>query len=465
MFADSFLLMGSLDGRIIMNEDIRNNGKMLSGTPWRQILIFSIPILFSGLLQQCYSVVDTIIVGRFLKLEVLTGMGATWALNYIIIAFCQGTGMGIGIPIAQQFGAGNDKKLRCYFYNGLYIAAILAVVMTCFSVGFCRQFLVWMHTSETVIEYAYQYIVVIFAGIPFTILFNTCFGVLMAFGNSKFPSTVMGLSTIFNVILDFLFIIIFRMGVMGASLATVIAEALAGILCFIWLLKKYPILKVQEDEKKPNAEYMKTIVFMSFPMGLQYSVTAIGAVVLQISINKLGDIAVAGYSVGSKVKSFFLCPLNSLGSALATYVGQNYGKGDMDRVRRGVKDTIWLGIIYSCIVIVFAMLAGNQIAGLFIDSSEDSAPQVIAATTQFIRYIGVFMLLLSILFSARYAVQGMGHGDKSLFSGMAEMAARVLMSILFVPVFGFTAVCISEGVTFLAGILVIVPIAIYYLKR
>lgn len=138
MFADSFLLMGSLDGRIIMNEDIRNNGKMLSGTPWRQILIFSIPILFSGLLQQCYSVVDTIIVGRFLKLEVLTGMGATWALNYIIIAFCQGTGMGIGIPIAQQFGAGNDKKLRCYFYNGLYIAAILAVVMTCFSVGFCR---------------------------------------------------------------------------------------------------------------------------------------------------------------------------------------------------------------------------------------------------------------------------------------------------------------------------------------
>lgn len=285
-------------------------------------------------------------------------MGATWALNYIIIAFCQGTGMGIGIPIAQQFGAGNDKKLRCYFYNGLYIAAILAVVMTCFSVGFCRQFLVWMHTSQTVIEYAYQYIVVIFAGIPFTILFNTCFGVLMAFGNSKFPSTVMGLSTIFNVILDFLFIIIFRMGVMGASLATVIAEALAGILCFIWLLKKYPILKVQEDEKKPNAEYMKTIVFMSFPMGLQYSVTAIGAVVLQISINKLGDIAVAGYSVGSKVKSFFLCPLNSLGSALATYVGQNYGKGDMDRVRRGVKDTIWLGIIYSCIVIVIAMLAG-----------------------------------------------------------------------------------------------------------
>ncbi|MDD5949562.1 MAG: MATE family efflux transporter [Lachnospiraceae bacterium] len=145
---------------------------------------------------------------------------------------------------------------------------------------------------------------------------------------------------------------------MGASLATVIAEALAGILCFIWLLKKYPILKVQEDEKKPNAEYMKTIVFMSFPMGLQYSVTAIGAVVLQICINKLGDIAVAGYSVGSKVKSFFLCPLNSLGSALATYVGQNYGKGDMDRVRRGVKDTIWLGIIYSCIVIVIAMLAG-----------------------------------------------------------------------------------------------------------
>jgi Na+-driven multidrug efflux pump len=165
-------------------------GKMTSGSPWRLILVFSLPILLSGLLQQCYNIADTMIVGRFLKLEALTGMGATWALNYIIIAFCQGAGMGIGIPVSQQYGAGRDKELRRFFYNGMYVAMVLAVIMTGFSVGFCRFMLVLTKTAPSVLNYAYDYIVVIFAGIPFTILFNACFGILMAFGNSKLPSVI-----------------------------------------------------------------------------------------------------------------------------------------------------------------------------------------------------------------------------------------------------------------------------------
>lgn len=434
-------------------------GKMTSGSPWRLILVFSLPILLSGLLQQCYNIADTMIVGRFLKLEALTGMGATWALNYIIIAFCQGAGMGIGIPVSQQYGAGRDKELRRFFYNGMYVAMVLAVIMTGFSVGFCRFMLGLTKTAPSVLNYAYDYIVVIFAGIPFTILFNACFGILMAFGNSKLPSVVMGISTVFNVGLDLLFILILDMGVAGAALATVLSEGGAGIFCFVWLLKKYPILRPEEDEKRLRLSYMGKVVFMSVPMGLQYSVTAIGAVILQTSINELGEVAVAAYSIGSKVKSLFFCPLNAMGSALATFTGQNYGYGDMKRVRRGIRSTIVMGVLYCILVIAVAMTASTVLAGLFVDASESRAGEVIACTAQFIRYIGVFMLLLAVLFPVRYAVQGMGHGDKSLFSGMAEMAARIAMSLWVVPVYGFTAVCISEGVTFLAGILVIVPIA------
>lgn len=249
------------------------------------------------------------------------------------------------------------------------------------------------------------------------------------------------------------------MGVAGAALATVLSEGGAGIFCFVWLLKKYPILRPEEDEKRLRLSYMGKVVFMSVPMGLQYSVTAIGAVILQTSINELGEVAVAAYSIGSKVKSLFFCPLNAMGSALATFTGQNYGYGDMKRVRRGIRSTIVMGVLYCILVIAVAMTASIVLAGLFVDASESRAGEVIACTTQFIRYIGVFMLLLAVLFPVRYAVQGMGHGDKSLFSGMAEMAARIAMSLWVVPVYGFTAVCISEGVTFLAGILVIVPIA------
>ena len=438
--------------------------RMTTGSPWRLILVFSLPILLSGLLQQCYNIVDTMIVGRYLKLNALTGMGSTWALNYIIIDFCHGAGMGIGIPIAQQFGAGDERKLRCFFYNGMYVAAGLAIVMTGFSVGCCRYFLEWIHTSEVVFEYAYQYIVVIFAGIPFTILFNACFGILMALGNSKLPSVVMGVSTICNVGFDLYFILVLNLGVAGASLATVLSQALAGSFCMVWLIKKYPVLKNRVNEKKPRLRYMQKVVFMSFPMGLQYSVTAIGAVVLQSSINRLGEVAVAGYSIGSKVKSLFLCPINSLGSALATYVGQNFGHGNKKRIRQGVWATVAMGMVYCVIVIAIAMIFSQQIAGLFVDSSENDVEKVLDASSQFIRYIGVFMILLAVLFPARYTVQGMGHSDKSLFSGMAEMAARVVMGLWIVPVYGFQSVCISEGVTFLAGILVIVPIAIYYLK-
>ena len=188
----------------------------------------------------------------------------------------------------------------------------------------------------------------------------------------------MGISTVFNVGLDLLFILILDMGVAGAALATVLSEGGAGIFCFVWLLKKYPILRPEEDEKRLRLSYMGKVVFMSVPMGLQYSVTAIGAVILQTSINELGEVAVAAYSIGSKVKSLFFCPLNAMGSALATFTGQNYGYGDMKRVRRGIRSTIVMGVLYCILVIAVAMTASTVLAGLFVDAWTNSLLRVYA---------------------------------------------------------------------------------------
>lgn len=436
--------------------------KMTSGPITKRIVLFAMPILAGQLLQQLYNLVDTIIVGRFVGVSGLAAVGATWSLTYIVCYFCIGTCTGMSIPLSQEYGAGNMSRMRCYFMNGIYIAIILAFLMTTVTSLLSMQFLKWLQTPSDVIHDANIYLLTIFLGLPFTILYNFCFGVLMAFGDSKKSSVFMFISTILNLFLDLFTIIVLNWGVFGAAISTVTSQAIASLCSLFYILKKYKILLPTKQERKFQWDYISNIIRMSVPMGLQYSITAIGAVILQYSVNQLGSDAVAGFSAGSKVKSFCLCPLNALGTALSSFTGQNFGAGDIKRIQKGLKGTIYIGLIYSVAVIIVMLFAADKLAMIFVSSEQ---AQVISYVKEFIIYISFFQLELAILFAVRYCVQGMGYGKYSIYSGLAEMAGRSLIAIFLVPVFGFDAVCWNEGITFLAGILVIVPVYFLLIKQ
>lgn len=428
--------------------------KMTEGSVYKTLLSLTGPVLAGQLLQQLYNIADTAIIGKFLGVDALAAVGACWAINYIISYFCIGSCMAISVPLSQSYGADDNRALKCYFFNGIYCAAILAVIMTLLATFGCGDFLVWLHTPQKIYHDAYVYFFIIMCGLPFVILYNFCYGVLMAMGDSKMASVYMAVSTVVNIILDLVFVLILKLGVGGAALATSISQALAGILSFVYILKKYPIL-YKDAAVSWNGKYVVSIIRMCFPMGVQYSITAIGALVLQKSLNGLGAEAIAAYSSGQKVKSLLLCPLSALGTSLAAFTGQNYGAGRYSRIREGIKKSNMIGAVYSGVMLLAMIFLKTPLAYIFVDKTESITVSYIET---FIVYCAAFNFLLTVLFCFRYAVQGMGYGRYSIFSAAAEMLGRVAAGMFLVPRWGFIAVTLSEGITFMAGILVIVPI-------
>ena len=270
---------------------------MTQGSPMKLILGFSVPLLFGFLFQQFYNVVDTIIVGRFLGVNALAGVGSTGSLNFLIIGFCMGVCNGLAIPLAHKFGAKDYSGLRRFMANGMWLSILFAVVMTIATTVFCRWMLIAMKTPEDIFPYAWQYIFIIFLGIPATYLYNMLSGIIRAMGDSKTPLAFLTLSSFLNIALDLICIINLNMGVVGAAVATVVSQAVSGVLCLIYMIKKFPLLRIKKEEWKGNLSYMGTLCGMGVPMGLQYSITAIGSVILQ---------SVILYPFGAELSSLFM---------------------------------------------------------------------------------------------------------------------------------------------------------------
>lgn len=435
---------------------------MTTGKPLPVILRFSIPIFFSQLLQQFYNTADTMIVGRLLGVDALAAVGSTWALNYLIVYFCTGICYGVGIPVAQQYGAGNMQRLKSCFIHAVYLIIGFAVAITALTVWLCRPMQILTQTPFDILDLAYHYLVVILAGLPCTFLMNFCFGILMAVGDSKVPSIFMAVSTALNLVLDILFIVPLHMGVAGAALATVLSQLISGICSLIHLLKRYPMFLPNRSECRLHLPTLGYVARMGVPMGLQYSITAFGAVMLQSSVNGIGTLAVAGFSAAYKIKGLFLCPIQAIGTALATYAGQNFGAGSYDRIRKGVRQTLFVSFAYAAIVMAVFLLASHPLSLLFVERGET---QVVAYSEQLLHWLSFCYFELAILLPIRYAVQGVGKSILSLCSGAAEMLARMIFAIFFIPIYGYVAACVSESATFLMGSAVILPIYLVLMRK
>lgn len=435
---------------------------MTSGSTMTLILGFAVPLLLGMLFQQVYSLVDTIIVGRFLGVSALAAVGATGSINFLIVGFCQGICNGFALPVAQRFGAKDFDGLRKYVGNSAVLSIIFGGTITLITVIACRPILELMQTPSDIIDLSYNYIVVIFAGIPAIMLYNILSAYLRSLGDSITPVIFLVLSAALNIGLDLLFIVTFKWGVFGAAFATVLSQAVSGILCLLLIIKKFDILHLSRDDWKLDWNYSRYLLIMGLPMGLQYSITAIGSVILQASVNTLGSTAVASMTAGSKISLFVMCPFDALGSTMATFGGQNVGAGKLDRLGKGLRSAVILGAIYSALILLVLVFFGRSLILLFVSAKEVT---VIAQARQFLIINAAFYFMLALVNIVRFLIQGMGFSGFAVFAGIFEMIARTLVGLIFVPIFGFTAACFASPLAWIFADCFLIPAFFHCRKK
>lgn len=434
---------------------------MTVGSPIRLILQFCIPLFFGMLFQQFYNMMDMLIVGQFLGVQALASVGATGSVNFMIIGFCMGVCNGFAIPVAQRFGAGDYHSLRKYVANSVWLSIAFAGVMTIAVCVLCRQILLWMNTPLDIIDGSYRYIFVIFLGIPTVYLYNLLSGIIRSLGDSKSPLFFLVFSSILNIVLDIALILAFHMGVAGAAWATVISQLVSGAACLFYMMRRFEILKMAKDEWRIDSNCVGVLCNMGIPMGLQYSITAIGSVILQAAVNSLGSMSVAAVAAGSKISMFFCCPFDAMGSTMATYAGQNVGAGKLERISMGMKSTCLLGFGYSILACIVLVCFGETVALLFVDPSET---QIIQQVSWFLAANSAFYFPLALVNIVRFTIQGLGFSKSAIFAGVCEMVARSVVAMAFVPIFGYAAIIFANPAAWIFADLFLIPAYLYVMK-
>ena len=449
-------------GKQHSNDKVMSVKDMTQGDPMRLIIGFALPLLGGLLFQQFYNLVDTMIVGRFLGVEALAGVGATGSVNFMIIGFCMGVCSGFAIPISQLFGAKSYSEMRRIFAHSIYMCAAFAIVMTAACALLCRQILLAMRTPADILENAYAYIFIIFLGIPVIFAYNLLSGAIRALGDSRAPVVFLIISSMVNIALDLVFILYAGMGVAGAALATVISQAISAILSFVYIRKRVPLLHIQKEEWSINPHYFQVLMVMGVPMGLQYSITAIGSVMLQTSVNTLGSVYVAAQTAGGKVSVFFCTPFDALGSTMATYGGQNIGAGKIRRLDSGLKAASVLGCAYAVIAAILLSVFSDQLTGMFLSEAQ---AEVIAHSHLLLMMNSLFYIPLAFVNIVRFMIQGMGYSELAVVAGICEMVGRIAAALLLIPRLGYMGACLASPIAWVLADLFLFPAYVYCKKK
>lgn len=415
------------------------------GKPLFQILRFALPLVLGTLFQQLYSFADTVIVGRCLGTDALGAVGTTYSLNFLILGFVQGACVGFGIPVAETFGAKDKGGLRKYLFNGALLCVVLSVVFTIFTTLMAGPLLQLIHTPEELYADAVLYIRILFLGIPATVLYNYASSVLRAMGDSQHPFYFLLAASVLNIGLDYLLIVSMGMGVDGAALATVLSQLLSGGLCAFWFFTrtaKQEELTFRGQNSLLSAGHCKRLAYIGFPMGFEYSVSAIGAVIMQDAINLLGSTAVAAQTAGEKIRQMFTLPMESVGMAMATYVGQNHGAHRTDRIKQGIKDGCTIQLTYCVAAWVVIFFVKPYAVGLVLG---DADPAVTAGAIQYLAIMSMLFCFHGLLMIFRNTLQGLGYSVQAIISGVGELIGRSLGGLLAVKTgLGYVGICLSN---------------------
>ncbi|MBQ5455736.1 MAG: MATE family efflux transporter [Prevotella sp.] len=438
---------------------------MTVGKPTAKIVSFALPLIMGYILQQVYLIVDAAIVGRWIGVGALAAVGASSSIMFLIMGFCNGSCAGFSIPIAQSFGAKDYSKMRAYVANALRVATVIAVVLTVITCIFCNRILRVVNTPEDIFHDASVFLFLQFLTIPFTIAFNLLAGFIRALGNSRQPFYFLIAASLLNVLLDVLLILVIGLGVEGAGIATLLSQLFSALLCVIYIRKHLQVLIPTGSERAYQDKMVGRLLNAGIPMGLQFSITGIGIIMLQSANNALGTVYVAAFTASMRVKYLFTCVFENIGVAMATYCGQNVGAWKLQRIITGVRSAILIMLAYFVFTMLIIYPFADEMMMAFVDNSSASSTAIVENAAMFMRIANYFYPVLGLLTILRYSIQGMGYSNLSMLSGVMEMIARCGVSLWIVPMFHFLGVCYGDPVAWVSADLFLIPAFIYVYRR
>lgn len=432
---------------------------LLKGSPVRSVVLFALPIMLSSLLQYSYNFVDNIIVGRYVGTQALAAVGNIGAINSFIIGAALGLTSGFTIPVAQRFGARDMKAMNRYAGNSIALSLIIGIAIMIIAHIVSDPILRLINTPDDIIELSAAYINILYFGVPIQMLFNNFTGIARALGDSKRPLYFLIVSVIVNLFLDILLVKNFQMGVEGAAIATVFSYFVAALFAGIFVLKKEKELNVTKKDLVPDVKIGWEQLKLGIPVSLQFTITSVGSMVLQSAINGFGSSAIAAITAAGRVEQIMNIPMSNLGVSNATFVSQNYGAKQYERILKSVKNIFFLDVAISVACSAVLILAGPSVVKLFIDEPD---PQIFSYANQYLYTIGGCYVFVSILFVFRNTLQGLGATYANAIAGAGELVGRFLVAFLLTPVFGFAAVCFAGPC---AWVLADIPLVVIYLRK
>lgn len=432
---------------------------LTKGNPLKLIILFAIPLFIGHIFQLFYSLVDTRIIGATLGEISLASVGATSSLSDLLIGLLNGMTNGFGIIIAMYFGAKDKVRMK----NSLAWTVILSIVITLIiSLGcilFLPQILNLLNISNDLISQSREYIEIILVGLIAATLYNTCAAILRAIGDSFTPLIFLIIATILNVFLDYIFILNFNLGVRGAAFATVISQIVSVVLCFLYMKKKYPELKLQRSDFKCNKEVITKLLLSGFSMSFMISFVHIGTVALQTSINTFGSNIIIAHTAARKVTSMFMMSFSVLGSTLATYCGQNLGAGEYMRIKKGIRDTVLVTFGWCIVVMIAAFTISPKLIQLI---TATDTPEIINTASFYLKVNTTFYFVPAVICLFRNSMQGFGDTKTPVFSSLLELIGKVLIAYFLAPAIGYMGIIVAEPIVWF---IMVIPLIVNMIRN
>lgn len=435
---------------------------MTKGSPLRLMILFTIPVLIGNIFQNVYNLVDSVIVGQFLGVDALAAVGMTGSLTFLVFGWVNGMASGFGILLAQSFGASDEKRLRHYTAMSVYLCIAMAVLLTAGLLAANGWILRVMNAPEEIFSDTKRYIDILFAGLPVTIAYNMLFSISRALGDSRTPLIFLMVSSVLNIFLDVLFVAVLPLGVAGAAYATVFSQCVSAAACFFYVRKHYPVLRAEREDRRFSWRTAGRLLMMGIPMGLQFSITAIGTMMVQAAVNLLGPAYIAANSACGKVANIVTQLFPSIGITLATYVGQNMGAGKWERIRQGVRQATVITLVSSVVCGLLMFFFGGRATGLFVKNPTEELLQI--STTMFHLTTWCYPCL-GLIFVFRNTLQGMGDGLFPMLGGVFELIARAVLVTLLAGPFGFAGICLCDPGAWIAALIPIIPVYIIRMRK
>lgn len=430
------------------------NLDMTKGSPFKLIIRFILPLIAGNVFQQFYSMVDTIIVGRYVGVKALAAVGATGTINFLIFGFAMGLSGGFTVLTAQKYGAQDEDGVKKSVGSGLILSVLASAILTLLSVFYMNPLLRLLNTPDDIYGMSYDYIIVICYGLIACVFYNLIAGYLRAVGNSIAPLIFLIISAVLNIFLDLVLILNFHMGVAGAALATVLAQGISGIACLIYIIGKVPVLRIKRKHLKLHHGYVSTQLRIGIPMALQFSITAVGTLILQAALNLFGSIVIASYTAAVKAEQLLTQPFMAMGSTMATYAAQNYGQFDVGRIRKGTRIAVIMTVVYSLIIAVAANLLADNILGMFVS---EGVNDILRYGETYILIVSIFFIPLGIIFVFRNVLQGMSFSFVAMLAGVMELAGRTVVALIAAHLMSYSGVCFASPVAWVMADLLLIP--------